>query len=161
MPRDKRLTSKRFGSQRRRGAALVEAALVLPLTVLFILSIFEFCRYLMHLHVLTNAAATGARYALTHTQPITIVGTTGGNTTSDVVEAITNASGGVALANQDIQVYRSDAVGNNLGSWNDAQFGQSICVRITGDFHVIGTTLLGLPATLPIRVQSVMRSEAN
>ena len=61
---------------RREGAVLVEAAMVLPLVFLFIFGIMEYSRYLMTLHVFTNAANAGATYAARHTSPIVINVTT-------------------------------------------------------------------------------------
>ena len=49
---------------RRRGATTVEAAFVLPIFLLFIMGIYEYGRYLMVLHVATNASRDGARYAV-------------------------------------------------------------------------------------------------
>ena len=49
---------------RRRGATTVEAAFVLPIFLLFIMGIYEYGRYLMVLHVSTNAARDGARLAV-------------------------------------------------------------------------------------------------
>jgi Flp pilus assembly protein TadG len=47
----------------RRGATLVEAALVISVFLLFLFGVFEYCRYLLVLHVATNAARDGVRYA--------------------------------------------------------------------------------------------------
>ncbi len=47
----------------RRGAAVVESALVLSVFLLLLFGIFEYCRFLLVLHVTNNAARDGARYA--------------------------------------------------------------------------------------------------
>lgn len=61
---------------RRRGATTVEAAFVLPIFLLFLMGIYEYGRYLMVLHVATNAARDGARLAVvkagTSTDPFTV-----------------------------------------------------------------------------------------
>lgn len=49
--------------RRRRGAAAVEFAIVLPLFILMIVGILEFGRMIMVQNVLTNAAREGARLA--------------------------------------------------------------------------------------------------
>lgn len=159
----KAFLSRRRKSARshRSGAVTVETALVLPLVLLFLFGILEYGRYVMMLQVLTNAAREGAHYAVTHTQPITIGGVTKGNATSDVQTAVTNAMAGQALSGQTVSVYLSDSTGNNLGTWTNAQFGQSICVRVTGNFRVIVPTLLRMPSTIPVVAQVVMRSESN
>lgn len=56
--------SRRRGRKRRRGAALVEFAVVAPLLFLLILAIFEFGRMVMVQQIITNAAREGARRAI-------------------------------------------------------------------------------------------------
>ncbi len=153
----KRNHSKRM----RRGAATVEAALVLPILLMFLFGILEYGRYVMTLQAMTNAAREGARYAAAHTNPITIAGVTYGNATSNVTAIVTNALAGQQLSGQSIQVYASDSLGNNTGSWTTTQYGQSVCVRITGNYNVLIPSLLRLPSTIPVVAQAVMRSEAN
>ncbi len=147
--------------QRRRGSTLVEAALVLPVILMFLFGIMEYGRYVMMLQILTNAAREGAHYALSHTQPVTIAGTTSGNNTSDVTNVINTALARQGLSGQTVQIYASDSLGNNLGTWTSAQAGQSVCVRISGNFPVIMGRLLFLPSTIPVVSQAVMRSEGN
>ena len=146
---------------RRAGAVLVEAAIVLPLVILFILGLMEYSRYLMTLHVFTNAATVGATYAARHTDPIYFNGTTYGNATSNVTTIVTNALAGQQLAGQTISVYESNAVGNNLGTWTSAQADQYVCVRITGTYSFMLPQLFGLPSTLSQTFRSVKVSEGN
>ena len=68
---------------------------------------------------------------------------------------------GQTLASQSIQVYASDSVGNNIGSWTSIQAGQSVCVQITGNYQTAVPTLLSLPSTIPVNVKAVMRAEGN
>lgn len=148
----------------RRGATTVEAAVLLPLVLLVLIGILEYGRYVMTLQILTNAAREGAHYALAHTEPVTIQGTTYGNSTADVVNQVTRFSGGQKLAAQTVQVFKTDVnLPNlpNLGSWNDAAAGEGICVRISGTYHFIVPSLLYLPSTRTVSIQSVMRSEGN
>ena len=148
-------------NMRRSGAVLVEAAMVLPLVLLFILGLMEYSRYLMTLHVLTNAVTVGATYAARHTDPIYFNGTTYGNANSNVTTIVTNALAGQQLTGQTISVFESDALGNNLGTWTGAQAGQYVCVQITGTYSFMLPTLLGLPSTLSQTFQSVKISEGN
>ena len=145
----------------RRGAATVEAGLVLPLMLIFLFGILEYGRYVMTLQVMTNAARAGCRYAVTHTSAITIAGTTYGNATTDVTNVVNKALAGQSLTSQTTQVYASDSLGNNTGTWTNAAVGQDVCVRISGNYTVLIANLLRLPATIPVVAQSVMRSEAN
>lgn len=146
---------------RRRGAVAVEAALVLPMVIIFLFGILEYGRYVMTLQVMTNAAREGAHYALTHTQPVTIAGTTYGNATSDVTTIINKALASRSLVGQNVQIYCSDSIGTNIGLWTDTQVGQCVCVRITGNYPVLMANMLYLPVTIPVVAQSVMRSESN
>jgi Flp pilus assembly protein TadG len=147
--------------RRRRGATAVEAALVLPVFLLFLFGILEYGRYLMFLQILTNAAREGAHYALAHTDPITIAGTTSGNANSDVTNVVNKALGGQSLSGQNVQIYASDSLGNNLGSWTNGQAGQSVCVRITGNYPTMLPKLLHMATSIPVVAQAVMRSEGN
>lgn len=155
------LTASRRHRTLRRGSTIVETALVLPFILLLLFGILEYGRYLMIQHVVNNAAREGCRYALAHTQPITISSTTTGNTTTDVTNKVSSFLAGLSLSSQNVQVYMSDSVGNNTGVWTNTKFGQYICVQITGNFNVITPTLLFMPGTIPVTVRAVMRSEAN
>jgi Flp pilus assembly protein TadG len=139
----------------------MEAVFTLPLVLLFLMGILEYGRYVMTQQVLTNAAREGARYALAHTEAVTLMGTTYNNQTSDVQAEVNRASAGVKLTSQTISVYASDAQGNNLGNWIDASSGQGICVRISGTYNFMIPTLLRLPSTRTVTAQAIMRSEGN
>lgn len=157
----RRLRSRRMLAC-RRGASLIEAALILPIVMMFLIGILEYGRYVMMQQVLTNAAREGAHYALAHTEAVTISGTTYGNATSDVINAVNKACAGQQLSGQTITVYESDSSGNtNVGAWTDAASGEPICVKITGTFNFIVPQLLNLPSTKAVTIKSVMRSEGN
>jgi Flp pilus assembly protein TadG len=146
---------------RRHAAAVVEAAIVLPLVIMFLLGILEYGRYVMTLQVLTNAAREGVHYALSHTEPVTLQGVTYGNLNSDVTDVVDNFSAGQKLTGQTIQVFASDTFGNNTGPWTDAGAGESITVRITGNYNFVVPQMLYLPSSVPVVAQAVMRSEGN
>jgi Flp pilus assembly protein TadG len=147
--------------RRCRGSVTVEMALVLPIVLLFILGVFEYGRYLMTVQIFNNAAREGARYAIAHLQPVTINGVTYGNATSDVTGKVTGVTGGVTLASQNINVYASDSLGNNVGAWTAAQAGQSVTVQVTGNYQVAVTAFLNLPSTIPVNIRATMDAEAN
>ena len=50
-------------ADRRRGMTVVESTLVLMVFLMLLFGLFEYCRFLMVLHVTNNAARDGARYA--------------------------------------------------------------------------------------------------
>lgn len=153
--------ARRSIATRRRGSTIVQVALVLPVSLLLLFGILEYCRYVMLLQVVTNAAREGCRYAVMHTDAVVLNGTTYGNSTANVTSVITNVMGGVSLANQSIQIYSSDASGNNLGTWANTTNGQWICVRITGNFYSVISKFLYMPTSLPISAEVVMQCEAN
>ncbi len=152
---------RRNNKRRRTGAVLVEAAIVLPLLLLFILGVMEYGRYLMTMHIFQNAAREGAAYAAKHTSPIVLGGVTYGNTTTDVTNVVTSRLAGQQLTDQRTRVYLSDSLGNNLGTWTDAQAGQSVCVEISGTFQFAAPSLLSLPASVNATFKAVSRSEGN
>jgi Flp pilus assembly protein TadG len=53
-----------FRRPRRRGVTVVESAAVMSVFLLLLFGMFEYCRFLMVLHVTNNAAREGARYAV-------------------------------------------------------------------------------------------------
>ncbi len=163
MQRSKLVTKQRRDA--RRGGAIVETALVLPIVLLFLFGIMEYGRYILALQIFTNAAREGCRYAVTHTQPVTIVGGpypgTYGNNTSDVTNAVNSFLGGQTLSGQTTQVYLSDSKGANLGAWTNAQPGQFVCVKITGNYTVMLPSLLSMPNSIPVTATSVMICEGN
>jgi Flp pilus assembly protein TadG len=55
---------RRRENNRRRGMTVVESTLVLAVFLMLLFGIFEYCRFLMVLHVTQNAARDGARYAV-------------------------------------------------------------------------------------------------
>ncbi len=149
------------GKRRRTGVATVEAAVVLPLVLLFFLGLLEYGRWFMMMHLLNNAAREGAEYAAIHTSPIVLDGVTYGNATSDVVNVVNSHLVGKSLTDQNVSVYLSDSVGNDQGTWTDAAAGQYVCVEITGTYRFMVPRLLFLPASMDVSFRSVKRSEGN
>jgi len=154
------MISLRKRKRTRRGVAAVEAALVLFPVILLILGIMEYSRYVMTIQLFNTAAREGCRYAITHLQPVTIGSTTYGDATSDVTNKINSFLAGQTLSGQSIQIYASDGLGNNIGTWNNASPGQSVCVKITGNYVVTLTTLLHLNSTIPVTAEVAMDVES-
>jgi Flp pilus assembly protein TadG len=148
-------------ASRRDGSTIVQAAIVLPVVMMFLFGILEYSRYVMLLQIMTNAAREGCRYAVMHTDPVEINSVTYGSATSNVTTIITNMLGGQTLSSQSISIYASDALGNNTGTWENASAGTWITVKITGNFVSILPKFLGMSSTIPITAESVMRSEGN
>ena len=60
--------------RRQRGAALVEAAIALPICLVLILGLFEFGRVVMIRQLIDNAAREAARQAIVGTTTLTVSG---------------------------------------------------------------------------------------
>jgi hypothetical protein len=60
------MLARKITPARRRGATVVEVALLLSIFLMFLFGIFEYGRYLMTVHVIGNAAREGVRYASVH-----------------------------------------------------------------------------------------------
>jgi Flp pilus assembly protein TadG len=144
--------------QARRGAHIVEAAIVLPIVLLLILGIFEYCRFIFLLQVAENAAREGARYAVARTGD----GTTIAQVRSHVNNAMAGRQAELAGYTVSVENVNPDTGAVITGSaWNDAPFGGAIRVRVSGTYSFIIPSLLNLPSTLPISISSMMSSEAN
>ncbi len=102
---------------RRSGVAAVEAALCLTVFFMFLFGIFEYSRYLMMLHVATNAARDGARYASVNvdkpTDFDTVPTTIGARTYESIVAYTTRRMPGAnnQIQNLAISVYPCDPSG--------------------------------------------------
>jgi Flp pilus assembly protein TadG len=145
----------------RRGATTVETAVVISIVLLFLFGIIEYARLVYFFHVADNAAREGARFAVVHT---------GDGTTTGQVQAVATAAmyGQQASLNPgtfSVNVYNADpATGLAISNtqWTDAPFAGAIGVEITGTYKFILPTFLRFNGpTLPVKVRSVMTSEAN
>ena len=141
---------------------------MLPFVLLAFLGIIEYGRYLMTQHVFNNAVRYGAVYAAKHSDPIVIdngaggAAVTYGAAATDVQNAVTSDLAGMSLGSQSINVFLSDALGNNLGAWTSGTpAGTFVCVQITGTYTFMLPSLLHLPSSLNTTFQSVQPSEGN
>ncbi len=145
----------------RRGATLVEVALVIGALIMMLLGIMEYGRFIMVKQVVDNATREGAHLTISAdgSDPTSY----SYQTTSSIQAAVTNAMGGVdaTLSGLTIDVYLVDSQGNNIGSWTSAQDGQNIAVEVTGTYTPILPTLGFLPSTVTVHSKCVMRSEGN
>ena len=95
------------GSGKRRGAALVEMAMVLPVFVTIILGVIEFGRAMMVGQLVTNAAREGARLA-------TLNGTTNQMVQSEVTSSLA-ATVGTSTGNISVTISNANpSSGNTL-----------------------------------------------
>jgi Flp pilus assembly protein TadG len=140
--------NKRMRSE--RGAALVEAAMILPLIMLISVGIFEFGRAYQTSQVLTNAAREGARLAV-------IEGRTDGDVRARVNKYVTDG-GLTALIDANIQLNRTVALSGTATA-------SSVTITYPFEFMMLNpivrmvtpTSTTGAPITLT--AVSLMRNE--
>ncbi|HEX6986741.1 MAG TPA: TadE/TadG family type IV pilus assembly protein [Planctomycetaceae bacterium] len=119
-----RFMTRRPGRPSRRGAALVECALVMPIMVLVVLGMFELGRAVMVTEVLAHTARTGARAGSITT------GTTAG------VRAVVNdvlADAGIDASACTVQVLVNGAA-TEVGS---AKAGDEITVTVSVPYSAV------------------------
>jgi Flp pilus assembly protein TadG len=149
---------------RRRGATVVETAVVLMIVLIFIFAIFEYGRYVMISDLVNNAAREGARQAVatTNTQDTASIQNT-------VIYYLANQqilnSAGNPLQASDVQVYQANpatgAPATPDSTWYNAAFGSSIVVQVTVLYTPMFPTFGFLPNSFQIQGTSMMASEAN
>lgn len=170
---------------KRRGAAIVEMALVAGVFFLFLFGIFEYCRLLFVMHLTTNAARDGVRFAVVHTNGGTMSGDPTTISAADVISVVNTglATSGTTvygsgmcgmtgnIQNYTVNVFyvdptalaQSPAVVQALSGtiWSDAPFGQFIAVQITGNYQPVVPSLLYMSASVPFTITVMDISEAN
>lgn len=169
----------------RRGATLVEVALLLGIFLMFLFGIFEYGRYLMVLHVATNAARDGARYASVNVARASDFNTTDaglsdslGNPLISIEEFTRQRMGGLdrmlgddfsvsVFACENAPMYADPPVFTpKLATaelpdphWNSAQFTERIAVQIHGNYRPLLPTFLLMPDTIEVRITAAITSE--
>ncbi|MGH9174036.1 MAG: TadE/TadG family type IV pilus assembly protein [Vicinamibacterales bacterium] len=98
------LSRHRHHCSRRRGAALVEAAIVLPIFFMVVLGIIEFGRAMMVSQLITNAAREGARLAIVDGQTNTSV--------EQSIDSFMLESANVAATDVTVTITITEAAGN-------------------------------------------------
>jgi len=172
---------------RRRGATVPETVLVLAVFLLLLFGLFEYCRYLLVLHVTNNAARDGARYAVVNVNcPADQIAAK----QTEIINYTTDRMGGVQknIIGYKVAVYPCDPAGlamtppqvipktavtgtaddpfqpynastNPLPPWNQATFTERIAVTIKGKYKPVMPTFLLMPDLIDVNVTAVMGSE--
>ena len=134
----------------QRGAALIEAAVTLPLILLVSVAIFEFGRAYQTWQVLTNAAREGARVAV-------IAGTSDAEVEVAVRRYMTIGSLSKA-ATAPVLLNRNVALGSNTGSQVTINYPFQFMVLNPVARLVVRSSTLGTPLTMS--AVAVMRNES-
>ena len=149
---------------RRRGATVVETAVVLLVAITLTLAIYDYARYFMLSQLVNNAAREGARQAVanTNSQDTAMIQNT-------VVQYMANQnytdSGGGSFAASDVIVMQinpaTGAAATPDSTWYNAAFGSSVMVRVNAKFTSLFPNFGFLPTTVTLQGTAVMTSEAN
>jgi Flp pilus assembly protein TadG len=156
---------------RRTAAHAVEFAVVIPVVLLVLFGILEYCRFLMTIQLTDNAVREGARHALARTDTFQTELTTA--KIQERVEEYMNLAG-MQLDSPEVRVYKSNKYGQPLNAdgtivtdWKAAAefdqttFGDYICVKVIGNYKPVMPDLLSLSSTMKITATAVMVSEGN
>ncbi|HEV3298495.1 MAG TPA: TadE/TadG family type IV pilus assembly protein [Planctomycetaceae bacterium] len=153
-PMIQRPAARRFAPQARsarRGAHLVEAALVMNIFLLFIFAIMEFGHFVMVKQLMDNAARDGARLAATGQGTVT---------TAQIQALVTQELVNQAPTNLNIQVFQANpTTGANVGAWTSASLGQPIAVQITGQYKPMLALANLLPLPINVSSEAIIYSE--
>lgn len=162
---------------RRPAATVVEGAFVISLFLLFIFGIFEYARYLMFLHVATNAIRDAGRYASVNVdKPIdfpTVDFTTGTLTYPSITSYAKMRLGGcdrMMDTGYTITVFPCDSAQLSLTppvlaqkpgatSWNEASFTERICVQMSGVYRMALPSFLYASPAINVNISAVVGSE--
>ncbi len=131
---------------RRRGAALVEFAIVLPFLVLLLVGMMEFGLLLYNQHVITNASREGARYGIVARSP---------RRTLAEIQTVVNDYCGTNLV-----TFGAGAPSTTIVPTGTA-FGDDLTVTVTFpyDFLVLPSFLTTLAGVTNLRAETTMKYE--
>jgi Flp pilus assembly protein TadG len=163
----------RAPKHRRKGAYTLELAFTLPFILLFLFAILEYGRYVMTRNQVENAVREAARVAVSRTND---------KTTANIVQIVNDymALYKVQISSPVVNVYKADPVTKTpldandaptsiaSAPFNNAKFGQGICVQVTGTYYTLfggialnQQTSARIGASFPVQVFSIMYSEGN
>ena len=160
----------------RRGVTIVESTLVLGIFLMILFALFEYCRFLMVLHLTNNAARDGARYASVNLSKPANFDTAdftdaGGTVYPSVTKYTTDRMGGTQNNVQGFTVTATarTQAGVVIGgrTWNQVSFPERVAVSVTGVYRPvvplqIFTGRMGLniiPDNIPVNATAVVSSE--
>lgn len=167
-------------TKRRPAATLVEGAFVIAIFLLFLFGIFEYARYLMFLHVATNAIRDAGRYASVNVDKPsnfpTVDYVSGTKTYTNITSfANTRLAGTTKMldAGWKIEVFACDQTylnmtppqimpkGGSIGAvpWNSSSFTERICVRLDGTYRMALPSLLYANPSIKVNIAAVVGTE--
>jgi Flp pilus assembly protein TadG len=183
-----RMNTRMACRRARRGMTIVESVLVMSVFLLMLFGIFEYCRFLLVLHVTNNAARDGARYAAVRVN-------TDANQIATVQQQIIDYTklrmGHVEknIVGCKFAVYAVDQAGLDLTPpvvrpkttstaspkvypdpfaandplavpWCNVAFTERVAVTIQGTYKPLLPTFLLMPSSIPIKITAIMAGES-
>jgi Flp pilus assembly protein TadG len=136
----------------RRGATVVEAAIVMNVFLLFIFGIFEFGHFVMVKQLMDNAARDGARMASTGALTVT---------TAQIQAQVTTELSGQGPSNLQINVFQANpTTGANIGAWTNAGLGDTVACQITGTYQPMLSIAQLIPSPINVTSEAMVYSES-
>ncbi len=134
-----------------RGAAMVEAALILPIVLMILLGIFDFGRALNYWNDTNQLAADGARFAAVNRVP--------GDAAS--LEAYLKSQADTPELEEGGTNSVEDPIQVCVDYPNGAAVGEPVTVKVESAFNLLPAPLQGVVewGTVPIRGEATMRIE--
>jgi uncharacterized protein (UPF0333 family) len=141
--------------RRRRGQALVEFSLVLPIFLLVLAGILDFGFMLYNRMTIINAAREGAHAAVIVADYTTVPTVVEGTVVANAARGgITLGAGNVTITCLKTSVSQSSP--SECGSWSDAIFGDSVKVTVSYTYHSFFPLYFGASFNLSSTVQMVL-----
>ena len=139
---------------RRRGVTAVETAFVMILFTSFVFGTFEYCRLLMDMNLLNNAAREGCRYAQVNNTSTTIA--------SSVQSVVTGYMGSETGNFSNLTVTVSGVHAGVATSVNNLAAGDWITVTVSGTYKFMNIVpMISMPTTLNISSAVTMGCEGG
>lgn len=135
---------------RRKGGALVEAVLVLPLLLLLTCGLIEFGYFIFMEHTFHTAARNGVRTAIPP-----------GATSTEVTTAVSAmmSAAGISASNYTVTICQPDGTAVAI---DDVTPGSEVMVRVTAGWGAVGLSPMGLIAeSTQVTGVAVMRKEGQ
>jgi len=155
-------------SRQRRGAALVEMAMILPVFLMMLFGIIEYSLYLMAVHTTNVAAMAAVRLAVVSTGEASVTDTVLQTKVFNTMGGVRNrlaapAPGPMTPASPTITIWCVPEFSQGITTaqpWKSAGWGDAIFIQVSGRYGFI-TPLRGVWTGAPIVAVAQMAAESN
>lgn len=148
------MTVRKVRAGRRRGAVAVETALVAVVMTSFVFGVYEYCRLLMDMNLLNNAAREGCRYAQ--------VNNTNPSIATNVRSVVTGYMAGETASFSNFTVTVTGTRGGVSTPVNNLAAGDTITVTASGTYRFMNIIpLIKMPTSLTVTSAVTMGCEGG